>query len=134
MRVYTESRLAVPDVVLFRLMERVLNTLEDDPISCHALARAMASVFSDYNVIYIDGYVKADVARFNHTWLITENNNLIDVYPVAVVGGPLLIAGENGPWQRIYLRTRDGWWDDEVNAKDVRQLAMILRRIRAELR
>lgn len=63
---------------------------EDGPddhalVSCHTLARAFASVMTDLTVV--DGHVLGH----EHSWLVTEARNIIDVYPVATVGGPLLI-------------------------------------------
>jgi hypothetical protein len=70
----------------------------DDPddhalVSCHTLARAFASVMKDLTVV--DGRVLGH----EHSWLVTRSRNIIDVYPVATVGGPLLIMDS------LYART-----------------------------
>ena len=68
------------------------NDEENQPIvlSCHMLARAVGAVFS---LQYIDGYF---YPRHDHSWLITPRRNIIDVYPVATLGGPTMIDGNNG--------------------------------------
>jgi hypothetical protein len=62
-------------------------------VSCHTLARAFASVMTDLTVM--DGHVLGH----EHSWLVTKAGNIIDVYPVATVGGPLLIMNS------LYART-----------------------------
>ncbi len=54
-------------------------------LSCHIVVRAFAHVFE--KVRCVDGYFSAG---FPHSWLETDHFSLIDVYPVAVIGGPLL--------------------------------------------
>jgi hypothetical protein len=71
---------------------------KDDPhdhalVSCHTLARAFASAMTDLTVV--DGHVLGH----EHSWLMTKSGNVIDVYPVATVGGPLLIMNS------VYART-----------------------------
>lgn len=63
---------------------------EDGPedhalVSCHTLVRAFASVMAGLTVV--DGRVLGH----EHSWLMTSAKNVIDVYPVATAGGPLLI-------------------------------------------
>lgn len=55
-------------------------------LSCHMLARGFASAFPQFKCI--DGYFSAG---FQHSWITTESYSLIDVYPVAMIGGPLLL-------------------------------------------
>ena len=56
-------------------------------LSCHILARAVAKVFS---LEYSDGYFSHD-RSYQHSWVLTKNRNIIDVYPVGIVGGPFLV-------------------------------------------
>lgn len=56
-------------------------------VSCHMLARAVARVFS---LPFQDGLF---LGRVNHSWVLTpKSGNIIDVYPVAIVGGPILVV------------------------------------------
>ncbi len=71
---------------------------DDDPhdhalISCHTLTRAFSRVVKGLSVV--DGRVLGH----EHSWLVTKSRNIIDVYPVATVGGPLLIMDS------LYART-----------------------------
>jgi hypothetical protein len=127
MRVYAETLLPADDQRLLRRIEHKLVKMSDDPISCHVLARAVQQCFDGLKVV--DGYIRGPV-RYNHTWLTTESKNIIDVYPVAIVGGPLLLAGDGGPWPLVYLPSREGWWDDEADPADVRRIALILKGIK----
>lgn len=56
-------------------------------LSCHMLARATASVFA---LQYADGYF---LPHFEHSWVFTPSGHVIDVYPIAMLGGPVLIDG-----------------------------------------
>ncbi len=68
-------------------------------LSCHILARAVADFFP---VRVKDGYF-ADC--FRHSWVETEEGHLIDLYPVACLGGPIMLEGKTGcsPKRRIYV-------------------------------
>jgi len=55
--------------------------------SCHILARAFAKVFS---LRYADGYF---YSAYDHSWLITPAGHIIDIYPVAVISGPIMMVG-----------------------------------------
>ena len=54
------------------------------PISCHLLARAVADVF---DVKAVDGKF---LDAHDHSWTETRSGNIIDVYPIASLGGPIL--------------------------------------------
>src|SRR3989344_9680872 len=87
------SVLRMPDIDLGKDEEDKLIIL-----SCHMLARAVARVFS---LQCVDGYF---YPRYDHSWLITLQKNIIDVYPVAMVGGPTMMDGNNGKIARaLYL-------------------------------
>jgi len=69
-------------------------------LSCHILARATAKVFSQK---YEDGYY---FPNHPHSWIRTQDGHLIDVYPVATIGGPILIVeGINSPIRWQYEKT-----------------------------
>ena len=87
------------DVELFEKIRSSVNLLpdldlgKDDEdwsiiLSCHILSRAVASVFA---LRCIDGYFYTNA---QHSWVLTPNENIIDVYPIAIFGGPILVHGE----------------------------------------
>ena len=55
-------------------------------INCHILAEATAITFGlqRQSGFY---YLSAE-----HSWVLTKTSNIIDVYPVAIYGGPILVA------------------------------------------
>lgn len=59
-------------------------------LSCHILARAVSKVFS---LKLEDGYF---CYHWEHSWVRTPKLNVIDVYPVAILGGPILVMGDWG--------------------------------------
>lgn len=68
-------------------------------LSCHILVRAVAKFFS---LKFVDGYL---YPNFNHSWLVTPNGNIVDVYPIATIGGPVLIDGSyNSPARWLYKK------------------------------
>jgi hypothetical protein len=125
MRVYAQTRIAEVDQQLFAHIADVLHRFNDDPISCHTLARAVVQCVPSLTLV--DGHVRAGGYRFNHSWTITGGGNIIDVYPIAAIGGPFLMATLDSPWSIIYLPSRPNWWDDEVEKADVRHLATVLK-------
>jgi hypothetical protein len=85
---------ALPDIDLGRDEEA-----KSVVLSCHILARAVAKVFK---LKYVDGYF---YPNFEHSWLLTPNGHIIDVYPVAILGGPLLMDGSrHSPASRYYIK------------------------------
>ena len=88
---FAEQTICLEDVKIFREIEKLIDDVETFPtsatLSCHILAHAVGEIFS---LPVEDGYWKLG---YNHSWLRTERGNIIDVYPVATVGGPILIAG-----------------------------------------
>jgi len=73
-------------------------------LSCHILSRAVAMVFE---LKYVDGFFKP---HYQHSWVLNERGNLIDVYPVAMVGGPIMYPHQtldhNCPSHRLYEKDR----------------------------
>ena len=119
---YAERRLPSEDVRLFREVEAKLRRVRiDDSISCHVVATAVRDVWP---------ILKMKSGRFmeswQHSWLMTPNDNIIDVYPIACVGGPLLIDGQAGPFalfSQIYVETQQAWIIEPVTLQSiVRQL------------
>ncbi len=57
-------------------------------LSCHMVVRAMARVIGR-EVKVIDGYF---FPVYQHSWLRTKQGNVIDVFPVGIVGGPIFVS------------------------------------------
>lgn len=66
-----------------RLPDR-LDLGRDVVLSCHVLARAVGRVFK---LRVEDGFFHP---TFQHSWLVTPSGCIIDVYPVGIVGGPII--------------------------------------------
>lgn len=83
----------IADVNLWRHVCIACMAIPDDilgaKLSCHMLACAAAKVFPELTVQH--GYIKPG---YEHSWCITSHGNIMDVYPIGVVGGPLLIHRE----------------------------------------
>lgn len=120
---YAERRIQKEDLVLFREIEQVIDVMEipdigaDDQgrkieVSCHMIAEAVSRI---YDVKLRHGYF---MTSYEHSWVCTKNNNIIDVYPIATVGGPLLIDGiiilRNGP----FYATKDDLVDNKSSKQD----------------
>src|ERR1035437_2343419 len=69
-------------------------------LSCHMLARAVADIFS---LKFVDGYF---TIGFQHSWVLTpKEGHVIDVYPVAMLGGPILMEASGfSPARTCYLK------------------------------
>ncbi len=87
--------LSEEEVSLFRKIEKVVDLLPDIdlgteggkeiPLSCHLLAQAIGTCLH----LKVETGTYHDI--FEHSWLRTRSGKIIDVYPVATLGGPLLI-------------------------------------------
>ncbi|MCF7835962.1 MAG: hypothetical protein K9M15_02475 [Candidatus Marinimicrobia bacterium] len=98
--------------------------------SCHMLARAVAKVFG---LKYVDGYY---TPNFEHSWILTPEKHLIDVYPIAVIGGPILMVSEkfNSParWHYKKMSTRKisyGRFSKPSFRRSVRRIEKAIRNI-----
>jgi hypothetical protein len=71
---------------------------EPIPLSCHLVARAVSEVFPFFRVH--DGHFN----RFaQHSWLIAYEEFLLDPYPIAMLGGPILMhVVYPGVWWSLY--------------------------------
>lgn len=101
------------DLAIFRKVREVMEALpeidlgnelngEKILVSCHILCRAFAVVFPQLKCV--DGYFFR-IGR-EHSWLETPNGCIIDVYPIAMLGGPILVLKEGFlslPWGEIYI-------------------------------
>ena len=110
MKPYAVSVVPLEDLVLFHKIEKIVQELPDINlgigeaggkilVSCHMLARALSSF---YPVKCSDGCFGG---THKHSWLVTRNGLIIDVYPIAVVGGPILIDTRfMTPWTSLYKK------------------------------
>jgi len=85
------------DLVIFKKIRNAVLKLPDINLGvdeegdkillfCHILARAVARVFL---LKYVDGFF---IPNFCHSWILSPNNHVIDVYPVGILGGPILMV------------------------------------------
>ncbi len=121
---YAAQHIAQVDQTLFNGIRRAIEGMPDpelgcdekgDPVvlSCHMLTRAVGTIFRGLKVC--DGRY---VSSFQHSWLETTRGNIMDVYPVATIGGPLLLDGDPlAPARRIYKECILDSIQDEVFKK-----------------
>ena len=93
------------EVNLFRKRRFVIEKMDEPDLgkgnilSCHILTRAVSEIFL---VEVEDGFF---LETYQHSWLRTKKGNIIDVYPVACLGGPILYdGGVASPARRIYKK------------------------------
>lgn len=68
------------------------------PVSCHMVCRALAATLG---LELKDGYFGDGAAT--HSWLLTKGGLIIDPYPWAMVGGPVMVSLEGlSPWRTLY--------------------------------
>lgn len=108
---YVTRYISEDDLALFTKIRNVLERMGDPVLgfdedgkavifSCHMLARAISRVFP---VRVRDGYF---AGNYDHSWVETSGGHLIDLYPVAVIGGPIMFDGSAAsPQRRIYTRS-----------------------------
>ncbi len=100
---WIQSRIPEADIEIFKRIRAAVEALPDLELgdypngnkiimSCHILARATGKVF-DLQVK--DGFFYPNC---NHSWLLLKSNNIVDVYPVSILGGPILVYNENRHW------------------------------------
>lgn len=81
-KLFSQVRAAVLDLP-DNLLDRDQNPIT---ITCHMLARAVGYAFK---LKWRDGYFVAPSHK--HSWVTTPHNNIIDVYPIALIGGPVMM-------------------------------------------
>lgn len=93
---YARKFVSVEDFKLLQRVKLAVNELPDLDLgkndrgqqivlSCHMLARAVGSVFS---LRVVDGRY---CHRMQHSWNVLASGHIIDAYPIAVLGGPILL-------------------------------------------
>lgn len=115
MKPYVLSVLPEEDVKLFKEIQKIIERFpdidlgkdeagEEVVLSCHILARAVGKVFS---LRYVDGLF---YPNYQHTWLLTANGNILDVYPVGMLGGPIILVDADpygySPARWLYKKKR----------------------------
>jgi hypothetical protein len=73
-------------------------------LSCHILARAVSKVFA---VPYNDGYFHPN---FEHSWIVIPGGHIVDLYPVSIYGGPILMTGGKYSIAANYYVKRSSKW------------------------
>ncbi len=106
---YVMREVSKGDLALYKRIRRTVQRLPDldlgrdgrgrpVPISCHMVCRALAAHFP---VSCRDGYFGEGAAT--HSWLLTGARLIIDPYPWAMVGGPVMVYAEGlSPWRALY--------------------------------
>src|SRR3989344_4689806 len=87
-------------------------------ISCHMLARAISTFFS---LKVRDGKF---MSGYQHSWLETASGHIIDVYPVATLGGPILIDGGRksfSPSRGMYTVTHKKYYGHKFDTRQFRR-------------
>lgn len=109
MKSYTELEFC-PTVILGDL--RYLQSyLKDFPtkingewVTCHALARMLVKLprFAGRFVVRDGSFLKRG---YCHSWLEYRDNPrwIIEAYPIAVVGGPIVVDTRRTPWEGAYI-------------------------------
>lgn len=118
-------------VILLPDLDLGIAEMRGEPMimSCHMLARAIASV---YTLKFVDGFV---IPNYEHSWVLTPEGNIIDVYPIATIGGPIMLESAEGvgPACRIYIKAEvdeyKGRFLDEKFLKSVGLIEFELRKI-----
>jgi hypothetical protein len=111
------------DLILLNHISRALRSVpeidlgqKDDNenilLSCHMLARACGKIFR------LEVQDDAYYPNFNHSWLLTPNENIIDVYPIGLITSsfdkqnegpriePILVIKDVGKW--LYIPNKPG--------------------------
>lgn len=108
---YVQQYVSSEEQTTFNQIREVLGLLPDIDLgadekgerivlSCHMLARAVSKVF---HLKVADGFF----ARFyDHSWLVTPRGHIVDVYPVGILGGPILVDGSGvlSPGRHLYKK------------------------------
>jgi len=102
---YVMKDISEDDIVLFEKIKRVVEEIPDVDlgnkvlVSCHMITRALAKFFS---IEYKDGLFHKG---WQHSWLVTKNDCIIDPYPWVTTSGPIMvyIGAILSPWRSLYI-------------------------------
>ena len=128
------------DIELFKKIEKMVHALPEVDLgkerdgkkillSCHILTRAIGRIFK---IAPCTGYV---YPNYEHSWLTTEKGNVIDAYPPATIGGPVLVMGNHHyPARWHYEKCRiskvsQGSFSRSTFKRSVRRIESALRKV-----
>ncbi|MDP2668851.1 MAG: hypothetical protein Q8P07_03405 [bacterium] len=97
-------------------------------LCCHILARAVAKVFS---LRYEDGYF-SERTPYSHSWVLTPTGNIIDLYPVGMLGGPLFVESVYSwlsPGKKLYRKNPEVVKKDAERASFQRGVELVVREL-----
>lgn len=105
-------------------------------LSCHILARAVARVFK---LRVVDGLF---YPNYQHSWVITNGEDdkrphVIDVYPIAALGGPNLIDGTMlmSPAHSLYVRVGRNFYSGKFVTKEFKaSVTVVVREMRKQIK
>ena len=129
------------DLALFTQIRRLVRKMPDldlgpdgngrpVAVSCHMLCRALAAHFP---VDCRDGYFGEGAAT--HSWLRTGAGLIIDPYPWAMVGGPVMVYAEGlSPWRSLYRESDLSAHFGRLKPAFDRHVAAVTDAVRAVLR
>lgn len=113
--VYAERLLPREDILLFdMILNRFRYLFLPQDASCHSVAAAVAERWPSLRLQH--GRV---MSMWQHSWLVTSSGNIIDAYPIAIYGGPLLLDGKDGPWPLVYVAGTD---EPRVNLEHIERI------------
>ena len=117
MKTLMETLVPQEYALLFQEIERVVKQMPEVDlgadeqgkkilVSCHMVARALTHIFP--GVKWEDGYFVRRGQR--HSWLRVEGDRtlIIDPYPIAVLGGPIMVyvGFLTTPWDKLYIKAK----------------------------
>ena len=116
MKTYMESLMTPEEVAFFRVIERLMHEMPEVDlglnhqghkisVSCHMVCHALAQLFPQLECQ--DGYFARK--GIEHSWLTLNRDFIIDPYPVAIMGGPIMADCRyiGLPWQNLYIPSRE---------------------------
>jgi hypothetical protein len=59
-------------------------------LDCHILSEAIVQAYPNWKITRIDGWHRSYIST-NHSWCRLPSGNILDVYPVGILGGPILV-------------------------------------------
>ncbi len=134
MKPYVYPFLPKEDLELFNKIERIIQEMpdidlgkdengDDVLVSCHMIAKVLATIF---HVRYKEGFF-VDKGH-THSWLVTKSGNIIDAYPWAMLGGPIIMKkGFMIPWLQLYREAPLPRIHNATFLKGVKRVSKIIR-------
>lgn len=114
------NKMSEVDKPILRTIKAWLDWLPDSGLgiesllSCHVVSRLVKRKFDLTTWRVVDGCF----GRHQHSWLASGLIIVLDVYPVASMGGPLLVDVEHmSPWHGLYRPDNDNGWFSKNDLK-----------------